>query len=156
MSKIVSERPSVAEIEETVHEIISATQPTVSTVEDLFVEEFVGSNIEQPSPIHRKSTSESSVDSVNSQGEERPFNTYTSQLAVENLLAELFAQGEEALAKQLAEFYLASRASPETPCQFQFSPLTTPLVVQANTINQPIIMAIVPPPLTKMQRILAA
>ena len=46
LSKIVSERPNAAEIEETVGEIISATQPTISTVEDVFVEEFVGSNTE--------------------------------------------------------------------------------------------------------------
>ena len=98
-SKIVSEKPSAAEIEEKVREIISATQPTVSTVEDLCVEEFVGSNTEQPSPFHRKSSSESSAYLVHSHSEERPFDTYTSQLAVEHLLAEIFAQGEEALAK---------------------------------------------------------
>ena len=89
-------------------EIISASQPIVSTVEDLCVEEVVGSNTRQPTSFHRKSTSESSADSVHSHSEERPFNTYTSQLAVEHFLAELFTQGEEALAKQLAEFYLAS------------------------------------------------
>ena len=98
-SKIVGEKSSVAEIAETVREIISATQPTVSTIEDVFVEEFIGSNTEQPSPFHKKSTSDSSADSIDSQREEKPFDTYTSQLVVENLLTELFVQGEETLAK---------------------------------------------------------
>lgn len=74
------------------------------------------------------------------------------------MLVELFTKGEETLAKQLAEFYLASQAisdTSETSCHFQFNPPITAELVGTNTINQPIIMSAAPP-LTKMQRILAA
>ena len=86
-SKIVNDKPSAAEIQQSINEFIVASQPTVSANEDLGVGEFIDSNTGQLYPVHRKSTSESSAESVHSHSEERPFQTYTSQLAVENLLA---------------------------------------------------------------------
>ena len=69
----------------------------------MFLEEVLDSNVLDPSPnTHKRNISNSSIESVHSQKEEKFLDIHTSFLAVEHLLEELFAKGEENLAKQLA------------------------------------------------------
>jgi hypothetical protein len=84
-------------------------------------------------------------------------NIYTSLLAVEHLLQELSAKGEENLAGQLANFY---RASYQTSFPLEDSPLSHSSSVEdlnkKISFSPPLIVMATPPPLTKMKQILAA
>jgi hypothetical protein len=77
--------------------------------------------IEKKSKTLERSHSSSSLESFHSQQQEDHLNIYTSLLAVEHLLQELSAKGEENLAGQLANFY---RASYQTSFPLEDSPLS--------------------------------
>jgi hypothetical protein len=105
-----------------------------------------------------RSHSSSSLESFHSQQQEDHLNIYTSLLAVEHLLQELSTKGEENLAGQLANFY---RASYQTSFPLEDSPLSHSSSVEdlkkKLSFSPPlIVMPAPPPPLTKMQQILAA
>jgi hypothetical protein len=105
-----------------------------------------------------RSHSSSSLESFHSQQQEDHLNIYTSLLAVEHLLQELSAKGEENLARQLTNFY---KASYQTSFPLEDSPLSHSSSVEdlkkKLSFSPPLtVMAVAPPPLTKMQQILAA
>jgi hypothetical protein len=99
----------------------------------------------------------SSLESFHSQQQEDHLNIYTSLLAVEHLLQELSTKGEENLAGQLANFY---RASYQTSFPLEYSPPSFSSSVEDSKKKpspfSPLIVMAAPPPLTKMQQILAA
>jgi hypothetical protein len=69
----------------------------------------IGSNlVEESSKTLERNHSSSSLESFHSQQEEDHINIHTSLLVVEHILQELSAKGEENLAEQLANFYIAS------------------------------------------------
>ena len=114
--------------------------------------------IEKTSQTLERSHSSSSLESFHSQQQEDHLNIYTSLLSVEHLLQELSAKGEENLAGQLANFYIASY---QTSFPLEDSPLSHSSSVEdlkeKLSFSPPLtIMAAPPPPLTKMQQILAA
>jgi hypothetical protein len=101
--------------------------------------------------------SSSSLESFHSQQKEDHLNIYTRVLAVEHLLQELSAKGEENLAEHLANFY---RASYHTSFPLEDSPPShSPNVEESKkkvSPLSPLIIMDAPPPLTKMQQILVA
>jgi hypothetical protein len=114
--------------------------------------------IEKTSQTLDRSHSSSSLESFHSQQQEDHLNIYTSLLAVEHLLQELSAKGEENLAGQLANFY---RASYQTSFPLEDSPLSHSSSVEdlkkKLSFSPPLtVMAAPPPHLTKMQQILAS
>ena len=128
-SKIVSDKSIVIGIEEAIDENIYIAKPIVSTPEDVLLEEVLDSNVLDQSPkTHKGSQSNSSVESFHSQKEEKFLDVHTSFLAVEHLLEERFAKGEENLAKQLAEFYIASQATSSTSEKYWPFKLNSPIV----------------------------
>jgi hypothetical protein len=150
-TKIVSEKATVTTVEES---IISYQE------ENVIVEEVIDSNlVEESSKTLERNHSSSSLESFHSQQEEDHINIHTSLLVVEHLLQELSAKGEENLAEQLANFY---RASYQTSFPSENSPslkLNSPSAEESEkrlSPLSPIIIMVAPPPLTKMQQILAA
>lgn len=148
-------------LEETIVENIIVTKPVVSAPEEnVLLDEVLDSNIvEESSNTLKRSLSNSSFKSFHSQEEEEKFlDVHTSFLVVENLLQELFAKGEENLARQLAEFYIASRTasfSSEKSWPFKLDSPTTEKPPETNPPQIPLVtMDVVP--MTKMQQILAA
>jgi hypothetical protein len=113
--------------------------------------------IEKTSKTLERSHNSSSLESFHSQQQEDHLNIYTSLLVVEHLLQELSAKGEENLAGQLANFY---RASYQTSFPLEDSPLSHSSSVEdlkkKISFSPPLIVMAAPPPLTKMQQILAA
>jgi hypothetical protein len=148
-TKIASEKATVTTVEES---LIFYQQENVTA------EELINSNlVEQSSKSLERNHSSSSLESFHSQQKEDHLNIYTSLLAVEHLLQELSAKGEENLAEQLANFY---RASYQTSFPLENSPpLHFPSVEESKkklSPLSPLIIMAAPPPLTKMQQILAA
>jgi hypothetical protein len=113
--------------------------------------------IEKASKTLERNHSSSSLESFHSQQKEDHLNIYTSLLVVEHLLQELSAKGEENLVGQLANFY---RASYQTSFPLEDSPPShSPSVGDSKkklSPFSPLIIMVPPPPLTKMQQILAA
>jgi hypothetical protein len=160
-SKIVSERSTVTAAEESIVENVTIEEPIVSYQEEnVIAEEVLGSNlVEESSNTLERNHNSSSLESFHSQQEEDHINIHTSLLVVEHILQELSAKGEENLAEQLANFYIASYQtsfpSEESP-PFQLNP---PIVEESDkslSPLSPIVIMAAPAPLTKMQRILAA
>ena len=71
---------------------------------------MLGSNIvEESSKTLERNLSTSSLEFFHSQQQEEIFlDIHTSLFSLEHLLQELFAKGEENLARQLTKFYIAS------------------------------------------------
>jgi hypothetical protein len=113
--------------------------------------------IEKTSRTLERIHSSSSLESFNSQQQEDHLNIYTSLLAVEHLLQELSAKGEENLVGQLANFY---KASYQTSFPLEDSLLSHSSIVEdlkkKLSFSPPLIVMAAPPPLTKMQQILDA
>jgi hypothetical protein len=111
--------------------------------------------IEKESKTLERNHSSSSLESFHSQQKEH-LNIYTRLLVVEHLLQELSSKGEENLAEQLANFY---RASYQTSFTLEDSPSSNfPSVEETKKILSPLsplFTMVAPPPLTKMQQILA-
>jgi hypothetical protein len=115
--------------------------------------------VEESPKILEINHSSSSLESFHSQQEEDHINIHTSLLAVEHFLQELFAKGEENMAEHLANFYTASYKT-SFPSE-NFSPFKLNFPSPRGSIKSlsplsPIITMVAPPPLTKMQQILAA
>jgi hypothetical protein len=113
--------------------------------------------IEKASKTLERNYSSSSLESFHSQQKEDHLNIFTNLLAIEHLLQELSAKGEENLAGQLANFY---RASYQTSFPSEGSPPSHSPSVEDSKKKlshfSPLIIMAAPPPLTKMQQILAA
>jgi hypothetical protein len=160
-SKIISEKSTVTTAEGSFVENISVEQQIVSYQEEnVIAEEVIGSNlVEEASKSLERNHNSSSLESFHSQQEEDHINIHTNLLVVEHILQELSAKGEEKLAEQLANFYIASYQTSfpsESSPPFQLNP---PSVEESEKILSPlspIVIMVAPPPLTKMQRILAA
>jgi hypothetical protein len=148
-SKSANEKATVTTVEES---IISYQQ------ENAIADELIDSNlVEKPSKTLERNHSSSSLESFHSQQKEDHLNIYTSLLVVEHLLQELFAKGEENLVEQLANSY---RASYHTSFPLEDSPSSNfPSVEESEkrlSLLSPFFIMAAPPPLTKMQQILAA
>jgi hypothetical protein len=101
----------------------------------------------------------SSLESFHSQQEEDHINFRTSLLAVEHILQELSAKGEENLAEQITKFYIASYKTSfpsESSLPSKLNPLSVEESEKSLSPLSPIIIMVAPPPLTKMKQILAA
>jgi hypothetical protein len=148
-SKSIDEKTVVNTVEE---------QSLFDQQENTNDDKLIDSNlIEKTSKTLERSHSSSSLESFHSQQQEDHLNIYTSLLVVEHLLQELSAKGEENLAGQLANFY---RASYQTSFPLEDSPLSHSSSVEDSKKKpspfSPLIVMAAPPPLTKMQQILAA
>jgi hypothetical protein len=148
-SKSIDEKTTVNTIEE---------QSLFDQQENTNDDKLIDSNlIEKTSTTLEISHSSSSLESFHSQQREDHLNIYTSLLVVEHLLQELSAKGEENLAGQLANFY---RASYQTSFPLEYSPLSHSSSVEDSKKKpspfSPMIVMAAPPPLMKMQQILAA
>jgi hypothetical protein len=148
-SKSIDEKTVVNTVEE---------QSPFDQQEDTNDDKLIDSNlIEKTSKILERSHSSSSLESFHSQQQEDHLNIYTSLLVVEHLLQELSANGEENLVGQLANFY---RASYQTSFPLEDSPPSHSSSVEDSKNKpspfSPLIVMAAPPPLTKMQQILAA
>jgi hypothetical protein len=120
----------------------------------------IGSNlVEEESKTLERNHNSSSLESFHSQQEENHINMHTNLLVVEHILQELSAKGEEKLAEQLENFYIASyQTSFPSECSppFQLNPPNVEESDKSLSPLSPIIIMAAPTPLTKMQRILAA
>jgi hypothetical protein len=148
-SKSVDEKATVTTVEES---SFSYQQENISD------DELIDSKlVKKASKTLERNHSSSSLESFHSQQKEDHLNIYTSLLVVEHLLQELSAKGEENLVEQLANFY---RASYQTSFPLENSPpLHSPSVEESKkklSPLSPLIIMAAPPPLTKMQQILAA
>jgi hypothetical protein len=148
-SKSIDEKTTVNTVEEQ-----TPFDPQENTNDDKLIDSNL---IEKTSKTLERSHSSSSLESFHSQQQEDHLNIYTSLLVVEHLLQELSAKGEEKLARQLANFY---RASYQTSFPLEDSPPSHSSSVEDSkkkpSLFSPLIVMAAPPPLTKMQQILAA
>jgi hypothetical protein len=112
--------------------------------------------VEKASKTLERNHRSSSLEYFHSQQKEDHLNIYTSLFVVQHLLQELSAKGEENLVEQLANFY---RASYQTSFPLKDSPPShSPSVEESKkklSLLSPLIIMVAPPPLTKMQQILA-
>jgi len=115
----------------------------------------IGSNlVEESSKTLERNHISSSLESFHSQQEEDHINIHTSLLDVEHILQELSSKGEENLAEQLANFYIASHQTSfpsESFLPFNLNLLSVEESEKSLSPPSPILTMAAPPPLTKMQ-----